>query len=227
VLGKKAPWSLTYIILALCALSFSERAAAQYRWTDSGRIALDGASDWDGVDDSMILALAFNSSWRQSHSDRYDVISAAVSENWQGLCGAEARAEFHADEGDKWCSEYARTIYQRAGGTGVSDADTVRDLVDVFQERGGYSTWGSVSPYGLQPGDYLAITGSGGEKSHSGIVIAISEDHRYIWTSEGNLRDCVQGQRRDFVDFEINRDLDGFGNADVLFLEIVINGPTW
>jgi len=227
VLGKKAPWSLTYIILALCALSFSERAAAQYRWTDYGRIALDGASDWDGVDSGVISTLAFNSSWRYSHPDRYDVVSIGTAEIWKGLCGDEAHAAFHVKEGANWCSEYVRTIYQRAGATGLDGSDTVRDLIDVFQERGGYSTWGNVSPSGLQPGDYLAITGSGGEKSHSGIVIAISEDNRYIWTSEGNIDDCVRGLRRDFVDYEINRDLDGFGNADVVLREIVINGPTW
>jgi hypothetical protein len=49
-------------------------------------------------------------------------------------------------------------------------------------------------------------------------VLAISDDHRFIWTSEGNVSDCATFKRRDFfTDGQLNPQINGAGNADKLF----------
>ena len=68
-------------------------------------------------------------------------------------------------------------------------------------------------------GDYLALRGPDGKSfGHSALIMAVSSDYRYVWTSEGNVGDCVAFKQRDFfVNGKLNPDINGWGSITVMF----------
>jgi hypothetical protein len=98
----------------------------------------------------------------------------------------------------------------------LRDATNVGLLINRFNAVGGWTLREALQVETIQPGDYLALRGG----QHSAVIVAISNDYRYIWTSEGNVGDCVRFMRRDLlVDGALNPEIDGIGNLTTLFTE--------
>jgi hypothetical protein len=214
-------------------------AHAQYTVTGDGYIAMDGATDWDGLDNQGLETIVGWYYYPAVGQSRADTVYQALGQDDIGLCGAQARDTYWADSGAAWCSEYARWVYIKTGVPAencyvwetedngnvdyacpeLRDVTTVSDLVAWFGLlAGGWTDAGGVRPGQVRPGDYIALTTDGESFNHSALVVAISDDYRYIWTSEGNFDDCVRFNRRDFfVDGHLNPDINGVGNYDTLF----------
>jgi hypothetical protein len=190
----------------------------------------------DGVQSYHIYNAASLGSWSTSNPQRYRIVDWSDWENIGARCGAEARSRYNAASGSKWCTEYARWILWISGLRDIryckidflglcleyvylSGASTVSDMVGLFSANGGWIREGDITLDKIQPGDYIALTGSSGErKSHSGIVMSVAGNGRYIYTSEGNVGDCVHYMIRDlFVDGVLNPEIDGIGKANVAF----------
>jgi hypothetical protein len=214
------------------------RAHAQYTVTDDGYIAMDGATDWDGLDNEGLETIVGWYYYPAVGGRRSDIVYQALGQDDIRLCGAQARDTYWADSGAAWCSEYARWVYDQSGVpvencwiwqrddagqptyvcAELYDVSTVEGLVEYFQMLGGWTDASGVRPDQVHPADYIALTTDGESFSHSALVVAISDDYRYIWTSEGNFDDCVRFNRRDFfVDGQLNPDINGVGNLDSLF----------
>jgi hypothetical protein len=229
---------LAVVLAALAGASAtSARADGAFEWTDGGRIAQLTAESWDELSDfTQLAALAAQSSWASGHARRYELVLSGSTEAERALCGDEAHRAYDVQQGAAWCSEYVRTIYLGSGALDVacrvslsdlfssscgslSLARTVSALEGRFRANGGWTNAADLRPEQLQPGDYLAVQGSDGKpEGHSVLVLAISDDHRYIWTSEGNVNDCASFKRREFfTDGQLNPQINGAGNADKLF----------
>jgi hypothetical protein len=225
--------------LSVIGLGSITGAHAQYLLTDDGHIAMDGATDWDSMNNSELETIVGGSAWATQQPSRADILEQAMAQDEVGLCGDSARSAYDADSGAQWCTEYARTIYLWAnvpyrncapppqyddarvpapGCDYLESFTSVTRLVAYFESLGGWTDAGNVQPGQLQPGDYIALTTDGQSFNHSVLVIAISDDYRYIWTSEGNYGDCVAFVRRDFfIDGQLNPIINGVGNVDALF----------
>jgi hypothetical protein len=101
----------------------------------------------------------------------------------------------------------------------LSEADTVSDMVELFDAHDGWIAQSSIKASSPQPGDYLALKGSDGKRlGHSALVMAVSSDSRYIYTSEGNVNDCVKFmKRRFFTDGQLNSDINGLGKLQTFY----------
>jgi hypothetical protein len=158
-------------------------------------------------------------------SFRTNLLEIGLLEASTGWSGNAARSRYNAE--GEWCTEFARWVFLRAGMKlsicGVTNScpifgslatvTTVEQIVNLFQSTGRWRA--PATPALIEPGDYLALTGSDGKKSHSGIAVAISPDHRWIWTVEGNVDDKVQYRGRDLiVDGVMNPDIHGVGKLD-------------
>jgi hypothetical protein len=182
-----------------------------------------------------VIAATTGSNWSLENPERFRVIVDAMNEAVVGRCGDVARERYNAV--NNWCSEFARWSLLNSGmnnvgycaalgprGTGclswpmLSDVRTTPQMVKLFFNLGGFTPDSSMTTSSVKPGDYLAMTGSSGRCGHSGIVLGYSADYRWIWTVEGNVGDCVVGQRRPFfVDGVLDPKIDGVGNIDILF----------
>jgi hypothetical protein len=227
-------------IATLLAVSGGPLAAAhaQYSVTNDGHIAMDGATDWNGLDNAGLETIVGYSLWEVGER-RADIIEQAMGQDDVGECGVEAHRTYDAEPGSAWCSEYARWVYLEAGVPveactpglpddagqistyscyALRDVTTVQSLIGYFISVVGWSEPGYFQPGDVKPGDYVALTTDGEAFNHSALILAISDDYRYIWTSEGNFDDCVRFNRRDFfVDGQLNPDINGVGNVDALF----------
>jgi hypothetical protein len=202
----------------------------------SGRIyTTAGGTTYENISSSQIYTAMRSSGWPTKSPPRYNIIDWADWQNYQGLCGAPAHSRYGAAAGSKWCTEYSRWILRTAGLRNIryclthfigcldyvylSEADSVDDMVNLFSENGGWINQANITLSDIQPGDYLALTGSSGEKkSHSGIVMAVSSDGRHVYTSEGNVGDCVRFNRRDlFINGVLNSKINGLGKVNVAF----------
>ena len=99
----------------------------------------------------------------------------------------------------------------------------MNDMVQLFTANGGWIHRASLKPDSFRPGNYLAMTSHDIHKNHSGIIMSVSSDLRYLYTSEGNVtgddnKDCVQYMRRDlYVDGVLDSQIDGVGDISVAF----------
>jgi len=195
-------------------------------------------------------AMRDDSTWPTSSPKAYSVIDWADWENYgedmsrygspgPGLCGDTARQHYGAASGAKWCTEYARWVLRKAGLKNIrycktsfigcldygylSEARTVNDMVQLFSANGGWIHRASLKPEHFKPGNYLALTSHDIHKNHSAIIMSVSSDQRWLYTSEGNVtgddgRDCVYFMRRDlYVNGALNTDIDGVGDISVAF----------
>jgi hypothetical protein len=214
--------------------------ADDYEWSWTGQLILRDASDWDGVvehRDEIIDALV-RSSWYDSHPDRSQIVITGILETGtgdaeHGLCGDAAYHKYNVAPGDEWCSEFARTTLLAAGASpkacngshcvGLSEDLGVSDLEAYFRQVGGWTAAGYITTGQVQAGDYIALNTHGDTGNHSGIIMAIANNYKYIWTAEGNVTgadgDCVYFMRRPFLldDGSISGDIYGIGNADKMF----------
>ena len=106
---------------------------------------------------------------------------------------------YGASRNEKWCSEF----YAWVTGTflrGVSGKATVSELVDVFDDAGGYYPAAEI-PTRAAPGDYLPLdTDKDGDANHSAMFLAYdaSQSPAAVWTLEGNSGNKVKVHSRDF-----------------------------
>jgi hypothetical protein len=203
----------------------------------TGKLYSDNSpANWEGVTSEHIWWAAYNQTvWTTNNPKRWSIIDVTGWENWYGLCGAEARPRYGADSSEAWCSEYAQWSLRSAGLRNIrycalkvlgvcldyeylNEANSVNDLVNLFSKNGGWVNEWNITTGTIQPGDYVALRGSAGYRGHSGMVMAISSDYRWLWTSEGNVGNCVQFMRRDlFVNGVLNPDINGIGKSNVAF----------
>lgn len=93
-------------------------------------------------------------------------------------------------------------------------------LVTLFTDYGGFTPDSAMtrSPGTIQPGDFLALKGSSGDRyGHSAIALAVSNDYKWVWIEQGNRPNgCVSWDRIPyFTDGVLNDNIDGVGNVDV------------
>jgi hypothetical protein len=209
---------------------------------DNGRVARKVPApsilplEWEALTVDKLATLLSRSNWAAASSQntkRVGIVQTGVAEANLGMCGAPAEQRYGMTQGSNWCSEYARSILLWSGFRNIrycythvitcldyfylSEAHDVEEMVTLFAENGGWTNRSNTRTTTPRPGDYVALTGSSGKpKSHSAIVLGVSNDFRYIWTSEGNLGDCAGSQRRDFyVDGVLDSKINGFGNASI------------
>jgi hypothetical protein len=216
------------IISFLVTISATTARADAYEWTYSGYLMMVDASDWDGVTGDDILFSMVRSTWHDAKPNRAEVVTLSLLEAATGLCGAAADHKYNVVPGAEWCSEFARTELLAAGAQderctnniceSLSNVTGVDDFEDYFRFVAGWTAHKYVNPYQVQPGDYVAFNLDGNTANHSAIVVAVSNDYRYIWTSEGNVDDCVHFMRRDFfIDGSLTPSIYGIGEADKVF----------
>jgi hypothetical protein len=126
-----------------------------------------------------------------------------------GLCGSTATNLYGVDLSGDWCSETAAYILRNGGAShpNFSSVSTVQDLENIYKSRpGGWIEHAAFDPRyankSIEPGDYLAMIGSSGEPfTHSGVVIAVSDDLSTVWTVEGNVGNprCVRVNERPYI----------------------------
>ena len=157
-----------------------------------------------------------------------------MNEVRRGLCG-DTGAEFYGAyycflffcQHDEWCSEFALWILHSVGidpgqsltGTDITGFVTTPKVRDEFDDHGLLWNRNAITPvkYGghyPQAGDYLFMRGSDGSHwGHSGVVVGVSHDSRYVYTVEGNSDGhCVTYHVRDFfVDGVLHDKIDGIG----------------
>lgn len=218
--------------------------ASGHVYTRGGGIA------YEDIQSNHIFNAMRDSTWPTTAPKRYSIIDWADWENYgedmsrygvvgEGRCGDAARKFYGAGSGKQWCSEYARWVLRKGGLRNIrycktsfigcldyvylSEADTVDDLVKLFSANGGWIHRASLTSSSFQPGDYMALTTLDIHKNHSAIIMAVSADKRFIYTSEGNVttedgKDCVWYMRRDlYKDGVLNPDIDGVGKVNVAF----------
>lgn len=191
------------------------------------------------------------STWPTTAPKRYSIIDWADWENYDedmskygvpgsaGRCGEAARSFYGAGSGKKWCTEYARWVLRKGGLRDIrycktsiigcvdyvylSEADTVDDMVKLFSANGGWINRASLTYDSFQPGDYMALTSHQIKKNHSAVIMGVSADKRFIYTSEGNVtfnggKDCVSYMRRPlYTNGVLDSDIDGIGKVNVAF----------
>lgn len=217
----------------------------------SGRVyTTSGGIDYEDIQSNHVFNAMRDSTWPTSSPKRYSIIDWADWENYnedmsrygvpgEGQCGDAARAHYGAEPGKKWCTEYARWVL-RAGGLRnirycktsfigcvdyvyLSEASTVDDMVKLFTANGGWTNRANLTINSFQPGDYMAVMSHNLHKNHSAIIMAVSSDKRWVYTSEGNVtsstgRDCVWYNRRNlYVNGVLDSEIDGVGSASVAF----------
>ena len=222
-----------------------------YMGNSSGRMFRNaGAIAYTDIQSDHIFNAMRDSTWPTTAPKAYSVIDWADWENYAedmsrygepgpGLCGATARQHYGAESGAKWCTEYARWVLRKGGLRNIrycktsfigcldygylSEARTVNDMVQLFTANGGWIHRASLKADHFRPGNYLALTSHDIHKNHSAIIMSISADMRWLYTSEGNVtqgdgRDCVDYKTRDlYVNGELNPDIDGVGDISVAF----------
>lgn len=213
-----------------------ELSNGYYMSSSTGAMLRPSGGSWDAVSSDMIYSAAWES-YAAGHPQRFNIVDWSDWENIGGLCGDAAHVRYNAEPGAKWCTEYARWVLTVAGMRNIrycatsifgvcfdyvylNEATSVSDMVGIYEANGGWVSQSKITTSTLiEPGDYLALTGSSGEKkSHSALVMAVSSDKRYVWTSEGNVGDCVSFMRRDlFVNGVLNPDINGLGKTQVAF----------
>jgi len=210
-----------------------------------------GAIPFDSVSSENIFNAMRDSTWPTSAPKAYHVIDWADWENYaedmnkygnpaeHGLCGEEARQHYNAASGAKWCTEYARWVLRQGGLKDIrycktsfigcldyvylKEARTVNDMVQLFTANGGWIDRARLTPDAFRPGNYLAMMSHKLHKNHSGIIMSVSSDRRYLYTSEGNVtgddgKDCVYYQVHDlYVDGVLDSQIDGVGDISVAF----------
>lgn len=161
---------------------------------------------------------------------RKKVAITALEEAKKGLCGDDARNRYSAS--GSWCSEFARWVYLKSGMNNIgypsgawtvhlSDVTLNKQLVKLFDYIGLFK-WrnkNQVTPQTAEVGDYVSMMTEGKKKNHAGIIVAVNEDNKNIWTVEGNVGDCVclYGQRPYFLDgMNLDGNIDGIGKLHML-----------
>jgi len=202
----------------------------------------DGAYADVGLWDIYYMVDSSNAYFK-ANPGRLSAVSWAMTEQAEGRCGDTASEyygayycfttllwPFSTCTHDEWCSEFALWVLHTAGldpngtlrGTnlfGFVTTSTVRDRFDANGLLWGRDVLtrvhdGSGARY-PQPGDYLFerdLT-DGTHWGHSGIVIGISNDSRYVYTVEGNTHGgCVTFYARDYIVNGVLSDrIDGVG----------------
>jgi hypothetical protein len=189
--------------------------------------------EWSALTATKIGSLLSNSTWGSANAKRLAIVQRGVSEANLAMCGAPAESRYGLTQGTNWCSEYARSILLWSGFRNIrycsahfitcldyfylSESHDVEEVVTLFSENGGWINRTNTRTTTPRPGDYVALTGSSGKpKSHSAIVLAVANDYRYIWTSDGNVGDCAQWTQRDFyVNGVLDSKINGFGNVSI------------
>jgi len=205
-----------------------------------------GGIGYGDIQSNHIFNAMRDSSWPTSAPKAYSIIDWADWENYGansstygvpgtiGLCGATARNRYNAASGSAWCTEYARWVLRQGGLRDIrycktsfigcldygylSEARTVNDMVQLFTANGGWVNRASLSLDVFKPGNYLALMSNNLHKNHSAIIMAASADHNTLYTSEGNVDDCVRYMVRPiYVNGAFNPEFDGVGKASVAF----------
>jgi hypothetical protein len=205
----------------------------------SGRLyTTSGGVSFEDIQSYHVYNAILNSNWQTKAPIRFDIVDWADWENRAARCGADAHARYGVASGTKWCTEYARWIMFQGGVRNIryclthfigcldyvylNEVDSVAKMVTMFSENGGWISEPNIRLADILPGDYLALTNSSGaKKSHSAIVMAVSFDGRWVYTSEGNVGDCVAFMRRPLfpngTSAAIHPDIDGLGRMHVAF----------
>ncbi|MBN1696722.1 MAG: hypothetical protein JW881_04350 [Spirochaetales bacterium] len=151
------------------------------------------------------------------------VLNVGLNEVKTGYCGAEAKSRYGAKPDAKWCSEFARYVYLESGiysdyfqaWNMLRKVTTVDKFRDFFRDYGQWlvTSKGQVNGNTIYPGDYLALTGSAGEKSHSAIAVAVSPTLGWVCTVEGNQEGgCTAYKFRPYiVNGSVHEDIDAIG----------------
>lgn len=223
-------------------------AQADTEWPDGtyARIRDDGrlyaTHSYTDLSLTTVIAAAAGSDWASANNSRFLVMVHGMNEVMAGRCGDAARARYNAS--GAYCSEFARWVYLDAGlnnihycyGTvpgsrttylplcNTSSLSGVRltiQMVTMFRDHGAFTEDSSMTPtpHMVQPGDYLALTGSSGDRyGHSAIALAVSNDYKWLWLVQGNRPNgCVSWDRIPyFTNGQLNPAINGVGNIDIL-----------
>lgn len=179
-----------------------------------------------------VIAAAAGSNWAANNPARFSVILKAMNEVHGGLCGDAARNRYNAKR--NWCSEFTRWVYLQTGardlvsctgyGRGapclltLSGVTKTWEMIWMFNYHKAYTPAASMTTTSVRPGDYLSLVGSDGPDSHSGLVLGVSANYKWIWTAEGNVGDCVYGSIYPFFQQgALNSRICGVGNIDILY----------
>ena len=166
-------------------------------------------------------------------SFRAKVALIALDEAKKALSGQAAKDRYGYS--GKWCSEFVAWVYLKAGMKDIRycsahvlwcwnyvylhEVTLNKELVTLFERNGMRFKWrtkNAVTPQTAAVGDYVSLMSKGKKKNHAGIIIAITDDNKHIWTVEGNVGDKVIMQRRDyFADGKnLSTKIDGIGQLN-------------
>jgi hypothetical protein len=189
--------------------------------------------------DDILRTASLSARYYSSNRARMAAVHWAANEARRGLCG-DPGAEFYGAyyclwwvicQHDEWCSEFALWVLHQAGidpnnelrGTDVTLFVTTPAVRDRFAAKALLWQRGDLTPVHQgsgyrypQAGDYLFMRSSDGDHwGHSGIVVGVSNDSRYVYTVEGNTTgSCVRFKTRDYiVDGVLHDKIDGVGRV--------------